>query len=670
MPPQGELSEYEKSLRQGAASGVIPYRVETSKVKAGSSSLFSIEIYQSGPNAGRARLIEWSPDGSRRADGQWISTERVNTLINRPAGVSPGGGQPSPAQTVGTNAEIQKQLDALRGIKQDSNGIYNYNGRRLTKTQWQSEIDRLQGVLDERQIAGQQTTKNITQQVSQERDKLVQYIADFNQRLQFAKTIVDNSKDPDAVTRATGWVNKLQADLNKMAGFLKTIDSTGKMPAGYVLPPTPTPQDIQSKNASTPVQTSGAPLPGGYPGQAVGQVSTTSPTGPLTSAQLGDQGIGQNRPVLGPEYPGATQQLPAGFDMSGFMTGTKPAGGVSTPAATTPVGGGASGGAGAPAGPGMTVTDPATGQPVTLPAGIDFAWLASQTPSTPPAWEQAAIELYGGYYEVIKNIPELRGLIGRAMTGGWSEDKFQYELEQTTWWRTTTASARAWEEQKVRDPASLQTLIDNKTAAIRDEALTLGIRIDDASLSKLAEDSLKFGWSDQVLTNAVGMEALKSQAGVSQLRQGYYGQSIKSIASNYGVPLSDTVTNQWIAKIASGQENEASFQAYVRDLSKNLYPALSSGFDRGLTFGQMTSPYAQYASNILEIPEAQVDFTDPKWAAAFTMKDAKGQQTQMSFGEWADYLRTNPAFGYEYTDGAQEKAYQVANQLARLFGAA
>lgn len=371
-----------------------------------------------------------------------------------------------------------------------------------------------------------------------------------------------------------------------------------------------------------------------------------SATGPVTAAQRGEQGIQQG---MGDTTPTETPTTPAKTPVT---TTTPSAPGVPAPDGS------------------VTGINPATGETVTLPAGIDFAWLASQTPSTPPAWEQAAIELYGGYYEVIKNIPELRGLIGRAMTGGWSEDKFQYELEQTTWWRTTTASARAWEEQKVRDPASLQTLIDNKTAAIRDEALTLGIRIDDASLSKLAEDSLKFGWSDQVLTNAVGMEALKSQAGVSQLRQGYYGQSIKSIASNYGVPLSDTVTNQWIAKIASGQENEASFQAYVRDLSKNLYPALSSGFDRGLTFGQMTSPYAQYASNILEIPEAQVDFTDPKWAAAFTMKDAKGQQTQMSFGEWADYLRTNPAFGYEYTDGAQQKAYQVANQLARLFGAA
>jgi hypothetical protein len=72
----------------------------------------------------------------------------------------------------------------------------------------------------------------------------------------------------------------------------------------------------------------------------------------------------------------------------------------------------------------------------------------------------------------------------------------------------------------------------------------------------------------------------------------------------------------------------------------------------------------------LEIPWAQVDFTDPKWAAAFTMRNDKGDQTQMSYGEWADYLRTNKSFGYEYTDEAVSKAYTIVNDLAEAFGRA
>ena len=566
--------------------------------------------------------------------------------------------------------ELRLRLERLRKVKA-VNGVYKFENKDYTEkgfadqiSKAENEIAKLEKALrpSEMEVAAAESAKqrDITsqaQKIQLDLNSVASRRKDLERAALNATTVQERENLQTWVVLFKANEARLQAALNDVqAGKLGVavpqpidlvkVDTARKQPApGPAVPATPT-QPVAPPQGGL---TAEVQLPAGIDFAALGGAT---PASTVTSVQgvFGGQTV---PPLVAAPKPTETP-----------MEKTTPA---KTPATTTTPGVPA---APAPAGPGMTVTDPATGQPVTLPAGIDFAWLASQTPSTPPAWEQAAIELYGGYYEVIKNIPELRGLIGRAMTGGWSEDKFQYELEQTTWWRTTTASARAWEEQKVRDPASLQTLIDNKTAAIRDEALTLGIRIDDASLSKLAEDSLKFGWSDQVLTNAVGMEALKSQAGVSQLRQGYYGQSIKSIASNYGVPLSDTVTNQWIAKIASGQENEASFQAYVRDLSKNLYPALSSGFDRGLTFGQMTSPYAQYASNILEIPEAQVDFTDPKWAAAFTMKDAKGQQTQMSFGEWADYLRTNPAFGYEYTDGAQQKAYQVANQLARLFGAA
>lgn len=298
---------------------------------------------------------------------------------------------------------------------------------------------------------------------------------------------------------------------------------------------------------------------------------------------------------------------------------------------------------------------------------------AAETPTEQPVpedWEAAAAEIYGGYYAIVKNIPEIKQLLLNAVQNKWSDNKFDYELKQTAWWKTTTASAREWEVAKGIDPATAQTQIDNRVAAIREKALTYNIRLGDEAINRLAEDSLKFGWSETVLDNSITSEALKSTAGVSELRQGFIGQNIRTTAGSYGLPLSDTSFNEWIGKIATGQENEASFQAWVQETAKNLYPTLSSGFDRGLSFGQMTDPYAQVASRILEIPTAQVDFTDPKWAQAFTMKNDKGEQVPMSFGEWADYLRTTPSFGYQFTDDARSKAYNVVDQLARAFGAA
>ena len=296
--------------------------------------------------------------------------------------------------------------------------------------------------------------------------------------------------------------------------------------------------------------------------------------------------------------------------------------------------------------------------------------LALLHPSLSHNLDRQQAEIYGGYYAIVKNIPEIKQLLLNAVQNKWSDNKFDYELKQTEWWKTTTASAREWEIAKGLDPATAQTQIDNRVAAIREKALTFNIRLGDEAINRLAEDSLKFGWSETVLDNSITSEALKSTAGVSELRQGFIGQNIRTTASSYGLPLSDTSFNEWVGKIATGQENEASFQAWVQETAKNLYPTLSAGFDRGLTFKQMTDPYAQAASSILEIPTAQIDFTDPKWAKAFTYRNEKGEQSQMSFGEWADYLRTNESFGWEYTDDAKNRAYTVVNRLAELFGAA
>lgn len=307
---------------------------------------------------------------------------------------------------------------------------------------------------------------------------------------------------------------------------------------------------------------------------------------------------------------------------------------------------------------------------VYIPPGIDYTWLGQQVPSD---WEEAAQELYGGYYEMLKQVPELGRLLKEAFEKGWEPGSrsFQYALEQTDWWKTTTASARSWQEKLIRDPETARRDLDTRVALLRGVAQDMGITLSPESLEQLATDSiiLNFQLTSQY-EDVIGSEARKSFGGVSQLRYGYVGNSIRESASKYGISLSDTTFNEWVDKIAVGAESQQTFESYAQQIARNLYPALNNGFDRGLSFAQMTDPYAQVASRILEIPGAQVDFTDPKWAAAFTMKDTKGQQMQMSFGEWADYLRTDPSFGWEYTDDAKNRAYTVVNRLAELFGAA
>lgn len=318
-----------------------------------------------------------------------------------------------------------------------------------------------------------------------------------------------------------------------------------------------------------------------------------------------------------------------------------------------------------PAAQGAYVTDPATGQQVYLPPNIDFAALAA---AVPPDWEAAAAEIYGGYYSIIEKYPEIKDLLLRAVTEKWGNDKFLYEIRQTEWFKTTDESARRWDIESGLDPETARQKIADQAQVVRTTALNMGVRLTESVLSKLAEDSLRLSFTSQDLSSAIAMEA--NRGGGSSLSQGYFGQTVRTTASEFGVRLSDTTIGEWATRLATGRDTLQSYQDYLLNTSKILYPALSAGFDRGLSFKQMTDPYAQLASQILEIPASQVDFTDPKWAKAMMGSNDKGEQFMMPYGDYADYLRSTPSFGWEYTDDAKNRAFTVANRLAELFGAA
>ena len=196
-----------------------------------------------------------------------------------------------------------------------------------------------------------------------------------------------------------------------------------------------------------------------------------------------------------------------------------------------------------------------------------------------------------------------------------------------------------------------------------------GVRLADTTTQDLARNALRMGWDQITLANAIGAEIVK-MAPSTQVSQGYIGNKIRGDALKYGIRLSDTTFANWTEQILTGKSSDQMYNDYLLNQAKLLYPALSNGFDRGLSFGEMTDPYAQQASRLLEIPTGQIDFTDPKWAAAFSQMDKDGNQRQMTYSEWDRYLKTTPAFGFEYTDQARNQALDIAGRIGRLFGAA
>jgi len=363
-----------------------------------------------------------------------------------------------------------------------------------------------------------------------------------------------------------------------------------------------------------------------------------------------------SRPGMG-AVPGAIATATGGIPGIGVPAGPTPyeelPAGIQSP--TPPTTGGGPSGPSGPSGPAI-VTDVAE-----MPADANI----------PEDWRNAAAEAYPQYYAIVRNVPEIARLLEEAIANSYTPEQFQAKLEQTSWWQQTTASAREWDINGQRDPATQQTLIDNKRVEVRNLALSaFGVQLSDEKLEQLTVDSLRFGWSYNFLQNAIGDVATQSTVGISQLRQGYIGQTIRQTAKRYGVALADETFNSFVSRIAVGQETTDSFENYASNIARSLYPTLTAQFDSGLTFEDAVSPYRQVAANLLELNPNDIDFMDPKWLTPITyMPDPQsGEQRLMNLAEWGQELRTNKAFGYEFTNQARETAYRVTTDLANLFG--
>jgi hypothetical protein len=96
-----------------------------------------------------------------------------------------------------------------------------------------------------------------------------------------------------------------------------------------------------------------------------------------------------------------------------------------------------------------------------------------------------------------------------------------------------------------------------------------------------------------------------------------------------------------------------------------LYPHLSELIDQGLSLSDIAEPYRRVIAQELEMDENMVNMADPKYSRFL---DPNESGTRYAPGEIRRIVRTDPAFGWEYTEEAQNRAQSAAFSIVRGFG--
>lgn len=305
-----------------------------------------------------------------------------------------------------------------------------------------------------------------------------------------------------------------------------------------------------------------------------------------------------------------------------------------------------------------------------------------------------------GYLAAYLDEPEVGDLLRRAAREGWTPARLEVELRKTNFWKTTTDAQRQWDATRKLNPADAKAQRDNRAQEITAMAQQLGVRLDPARLGEIADESMRFGWSQTQIKNAVTAEyqygggtqpgertaqtgarkgpmSPAERAGVVPNvatpegdefgMAGQTARQIREMAGQYLVPISEQMLEKWTEQIVRGTTDMEGFNSYLVEQAKSLFPGMAGALDKGVTVAQYADPYRQIAARELELNPESIDLNDPRFRKMLDQTDSKGNRVSMTLSESAEYLRRLPE--WQQTRGANEKAASLTENILKTFGA-
>lgn len=289
-----------------------------------------------------------------------------------------------------------------------------------------------------------------------------------------------------------------------------------------------------------------------------------------------------------------------------------------------------------------------------------------------PSYQEQIEKMYPSLSAYFKQYPELQTIFRDAVTSPTppSAQMLQAKMRGTQFWQTLTDSSVAYD---TANDATKQQMVDGGVLKIQSIAQGTGVKIDvtEAKYKDLAVKSVREGWTDQMLSNALGRLFVEDDSDTVQLRQGLVGTKVNQTLDTWGYPTRggsrQEFVNQWINKIATGAESNETLQTYLKEQAKVWYPSFANEFEAGRTFKQVVDPYARIAASTLEKDQDSIDWSDPLYSQALNQGPDKGN-VPMSFADWSRKLRTETAYGWNQTEQANNLAHQIGSSLTRAFG--
>ncbi len=273
---------------------------------------------------------------------------------------------------------------------------------------------------------------------------------------------------------------------------------------------------------------------------------------------------------------------------------------------------------------------------------------------------------YGWAYGFLNSNKELKSLFKKAVDGSWTPDKFQAELRDTKWWKTTSDTRRQAQVTKNTDPATWKATIEAAKIQVMQLAAEIGAAIPSSKLTTIATNMVESGMDENQLRYALGEYVTFTKDGTLKGEAAMHEYTMKQYAREMGVSISDeTIKNQAqriVRKIATTQD----FQDEIRQNAKDMFPAYADQIDAGITIKDIAGPYMQMMQNELELPDASISVLNPLIKRALNGLDANGKPGGVPLYTFQSQLRSDPR--WKQTKSAQDNIMKVGTDVLKSMG--
>lgn len=275
-------------------------------------------------------------------------------------------------------------------------------------------------------------------------------------------------------------------------------------------------------------------------------------------------------------------------------------------------------------------------------------------------------ETYGYSVAFFNSVPELKRLLGQAVSQQWDAELFTAKLKNTKWWKTTSDSNRKAQSMAKMDPATYKAQLAANRAAVDQLSVKMGAILSGKAKDKLAKNILHYGWNEAQVQNFLGQFIDFNDKHVLGGMAGQAYQQLKTLAYDNGVSLTDQALKNSAAYVVSGVSNMEKEAASIRGLAMGAYPAYADQIEAGQSMKDIAAPYVQAYASTLEVPDTDVDMFNPKIKAALNQADQNGQPSPMSMTDFTNMLRSTT--GWRQTKNAQDSVMGIGRQVLRDMG--